>query len=128
MTRFYDPGNTPLPVEADLRAFRDRRDHRAEQVAGDPGDAPDGPAVARVDVAQPAGREPRGVDPAGNGLVVDIRRAPVELQRLAYEKGLIRFVPAERATTIVAALLPGEPGASIANRRVENWLTAVSPF
>lgn len=32
-----------------------------------------------------------------NGLMIDIREAPVELQRLAYEKGLIPFVPAERS-------------------------------
>ena len=32
-----------------------------------------------------------------NGLMIDIRQAPVELQRLAYEKGLIPFVPAERS-------------------------------
>ncbi len=32
-----------------------------------------------------------------NGLMVDIRRAPVELQRLAFEKGLIPYVPAEWA-------------------------------
>lgn len=32
-----------------------------------------------------------------NGLMVDIRRAPIELQRLAFEKGLIPFVHAERA-------------------------------
>lgn len=31
-----------------------------------------------------------------NGVIIDIRRAPVELQRLAYEQGLIPFVPAER--------------------------------
>ncbi len=31
-----------------------------------------------------------------DGLMVDIRRAPVELQRLAYEKGLIPFIPAEQ--------------------------------
>ncbi len=30
-----------------------------------------------------------------NGLVIDIRRSPPELQRLAYEKGLIPFIPAE---------------------------------
>lgn len=30
-----------------------------------------------------------------NGLVIDIRHAPVELQRLAFEKGLIPYVPAE---------------------------------
>ncbi len=30
-----------------------------------------------------------------NGLMVDIRRAPIELQRLAFQKGLIPFVPAE---------------------------------
>ena len=28
-----------------------------------------------------------------NGLIVDIRRAPIELQQLAFEKGLIPFVP-----------------------------------
>jgi len=28
-----------------------------------------------------------------NGLVMDIRQAPAELQRLAYEKGLIPFIP-----------------------------------
>ena len=32
-----------------------------------------------------------------NGLVVDIRRAPIELQRVAFEKGLIPFVHAEPA-------------------------------
>jgi hypothetical protein len=32
-----------------------------------------------------------------NGLMVNIRHAPIELQRLAFEKGLIPFVPAERA-------------------------------
>jgi hypothetical protein len=30
-----------------------------------------------------------------NGLMIDVRRAPIELQRLAYERGLIPFVPAE---------------------------------
>ena len=34
-----------------------------------------------------------------NGFMVDIRNAPLELQRLAYEKGLIPFVPAERSAT-----------------------------
>ena len=32
-----------------------------------------------------------------NGLVIDIRQASLGLQRLAYEKGLIPFVPAERS-------------------------------
>jgi hypothetical protein len=31
-----------------------------------------------------------------NGLIIDIRRSPPELQRLAYKKGLIPFIPAER--------------------------------
>lgn len=31
-----------------------------------------------------------------NGVVIDIRQAPVELQQLAYKKGLIPFIPAER--------------------------------
>ena len=31
-----------------------------------------------------------------NGLMIDIRGAPPELQRLAFEKGLIPFIPAER--------------------------------
>ena len=31
-----------------------------------------------------------------NGLAIDIRNARVELQRLAYEKGLIPYIPAER--------------------------------
>jgi len=34
-----------------------------------------------------------------NGLMMDIRTAPVELQRLAYEKGLIPFIPAEQGET-----------------------------
>jgi hypothetical protein len=34
-----------------------------------------------------------------NGLMIDIRQAPAELQRLAYEKGLIPFIPAERSGT-----------------------------
>lgn len=32
-----------------------------------------------------------------NGLIVDIRRAPLELQRMAFEKGLIPFIPAEQS-------------------------------
>ena len=31
-----------------------------------------------------------------NGFLVDIRRAPLELQRMAFEKGLIPFIPAEQ--------------------------------
>lgn len=31
-----------------------------------------------------------------NGMMIDIRKAPVELQELAYEKGLIPFIPGER--------------------------------
>ncbi len=31
-----------------------------------------------------------------NGLMVDIRRAPLELQRMAFEKGLIPSIPAEQ--------------------------------
>jgi hypothetical protein len=31
-----------------------------------------------------------------NGLMIDIRQAPIELQELAYEKGLIPFIPGER--------------------------------
>jgi len=34
-----------------------------------------------------------------NGFMIDIRDAPVELQRAAYAKGLIPFVPAERGST-----------------------------
>jgi hypothetical protein len=34
-----------------------------------------------------------------NGFAVDIRYAPIELQRLAFEKGLIPYVPAEKSTT-----------------------------
>jgi len=34
-----------------------------------------------------------------NGLMMDIRTAPLELQRLAYEKGLIPFIPAEQPDT-----------------------------
>jgi hypothetical protein len=30
-----------------------------------------------------------------NGLIIDIRRSPPDLQRLAYEKGLIPFIPAD---------------------------------
>ena len=32
-----------------------------------------------------------------NGLIVDIRQLPLEAQELAYEKGLIPFVPGRRA-------------------------------
>ena len=32
-----------------------------------------------------------------DGLMIDIRQAPVELQRLAFEQGLIPFVPGERS-------------------------------
>lgn len=32
-----------------------------------------------------------------DGLMIDIRQAPAELQRLAYEKGLIPFIPAKRS-------------------------------
>lgn len=31
-----------------------------------------------------------------NGLYIDIRTAPIDLQRLAFEKGLIPFVPADQ--------------------------------
>jgi hypothetical protein len=31
-----------------------------------------------------------------NGFIIDIRDAPIELQRAAFEKGLIPYVPAER--------------------------------
>ncbi len=34
-----------------------------------------------------------------NGPMIDICRAPAELQRLAYEKGLIPFIAAERGDT-----------------------------
>ena len=30
--------------------------------------------------------------------MIDIRRSPPELQRLAYEKGLIPFIPAETSS------------------------------
>lgn len=33
-----------------------------------------------------------------NGLIIDIRQAPPELRRLAHEKGLIPFIPAERSS------------------------------
>lgn len=32
-----------------------------------------------------------------NGLYIDIRNAPIDLQRLAFEKGLIPYVPADKA-------------------------------
>ena len=32
-----------------------------------------------------------------NGITIDIRDAPAELQKLAYEKGLIPFIPSERS-------------------------------
>jgi hypothetical protein len=31
-----------------------------------------------------------------NGIAIDVRRAPLALQRLAFDKGLIPFIPAER--------------------------------
>jgi hypothetical protein len=31
-----------------------------------------------------------------SGITIDIRHAPVALQRLAFDKGLIPFIPAER--------------------------------
>ncbi|MDD3354002.1 DUF6398 domain-containing protein, partial [Zoogloea sp.] len=34
-----------------------------------------------------------------NGLMMDIRTASLELQRLAYEKGLIPFIPGEQEET-----------------------------
>ena len=34
-----------------------------------------------------------------NGLMMDIRTTPLEVQRLAYEKGLIPFIPSEHAET-----------------------------
>jgi hypothetical protein len=33
-----------------------------------------------------------------NGLIIDIRRSSPELQRLAYEEGLIPFIPADRSS------------------------------
>ena len=32
-----------------------------------------------------------------NGLMIDIRQAPADLQRLAYERGLIPLVPPKRS-------------------------------
>ena len=37
-----------------------------------------------------------------NGLMMDIRRAPIELQRLAFEKGLIPFIPADQRNDAIA--------------------------
>ena len=37
-----------------------------------------------------------------NGLMMDIRRAPIELQRLAFEKGLIPFMPADQRNDAIA--------------------------
>jgi hypothetical protein len=34
-----------------------------------------------------------------NGFMIDIRDAPIELQRAAYAKGLIPFMPAEHGDT-----------------------------
>jgi hypothetical protein len=34
-----------------------------------------------------------------NGFVMDIRDAPLEVQRLAYEKGLVPYLPAEYGAT-----------------------------
>ena len=34
-----------------------------------------------------------------NGLIVDIRGMPIEVQRMAFDKGLIPFIPAERNET-----------------------------
>ena len=31
-----------------------------------------------------------------NGFVVDVRGMPIEVQQIAYQKGLIPYVPAER--------------------------------
>ena len=49
------------------------------------------------------GADSRGVDiiqnSEVNGFVMDIRHAPVDVQQLAYEKGLIPFVPGERGST-----------------------------
>jgi hypothetical protein len=36
-----------------------------------------------------------------NGLVIDIRHAPLELQQLAFAKGLIPFIPAERISETI---------------------------
>jgi len=36
-----------------------------------------------------------------NGVVIDIRHAPLELQRLAFAKGLIPFIPAERSSETI---------------------------
>jgi hypothetical protein len=31
-----------------------------------------------------------------NGLIVDVRSMPLEVQRIAYEKGLIPYIPGEQ--------------------------------
>ena len=36
-----------------------------------------------------------------NGVVIDIRHAPLELQRVAFAKGLIPFIPAERSSETI---------------------------
>jgi hypothetical protein len=44
-----------------------------------------------MDIAQPACAHPLMWMLEVNGLVIDVRQASAELQRLAYEKGLIAY-------------------------------------
>jgi hypothetical protein len=50
-----------------------------------------------MDLAQPDGRQPADLDAEVNGLITDIRLCPREAQVVAFEKGLIPYIPADRA-------------------------------
>lgn len=52
-----------------------------------------------------------------NGLAIDIRNAPIELQRFAYEKGLIPYIPAEPSAT--APTHEPDPASRPRERRAE---------
>jgi hypothetical protein len=44
-----------------------------------------------------------------NGLLVDLRDMPREVQEIAFEDGLIPYIPADRKRAIVNARSPREP-------------------
>jgi hypothetical protein len=49
-----------------------------------------------VDAAEHDRQEPAGVDGRGRRPIVDLRTMPREVQEIAFEKGMIPYIPADQ--------------------------------
>ena len=49
-----------------------------------------------MDAAEHVGQESAGLDGRGQWLLVDLRTMPREVQEIAFEKGLIPYIPDDR--------------------------------